>query len=283
MLVLVATVTVAYPRVFPRPAEACYNDYVTPRRTADAPAMKLAGDALSGLPDDAAWQGVATDGIHWFLLTSETPTGTRNQIRTYLIDTGELVDSNLDAYGDKYRFSSGEVVNGLLYVTVRGHGSDWSHVVAYDPATLEIVQEADIAHDGYMFPEGVTRHDGHWWVIFSGCGSFEPENAKKSAIVRYDSDWANPVAYDLFANRGAEIGGQDIWWTDDAEVLITHHDRGALEQWHWTGAGFELVRSYAMPDEEPGRPFGQGFTRLDGRWYFAGRYSDRVSELEFPP
>ncbi len=65
--------------------------------------------------------------------------------------------------------------------------------------------------------------------------------------------------------------------------MTTHHDRGALQRWRWTGAGFDLVREYALPDEAPGKPYGQGFTYLDGKWYLAGRYSDRLTEIEFPP
>ena len=64
--------------------------------------------------------------------------------------------------------------------------------------------------------------------------------------------------------------------------MTIHHDRGALQVWGWTGAGFNLVSEYTMPDEEPGKPYGQGFTYLDGRWYFAGRYSDRLTEIAFP-
>ena len=283
MLVLIAAIVAGFPSFYGAVAAGCYSEYVTPRRLVDAPAMTLVGDALSGLPDDAAWQGVATDGTHWFMLTSEAPGSTKNQIRKYLISTGELVTANLDAYSDKYRFSSGEIIDGLLYVAVRGDGSSWSHVVAYDPSDLSVVEDIDIAHAGYRFPEGVAKHDGYWWVVFAGCGTFEPANATKSAIIRYDADWGNPVAYDLFTNLGGEIGGQDIWWLDGGEIVTTHHDRGAFQVWRWTGAGFDLVRTYALPDEEPGRPYGQGFTYLDGTWYLAGRYSDRLTAFEFPP
>ncbi|MCH8008698.1 MAG: hypothetical protein IIC91_07515 [Chloroflexi bacterium] len=283
MLALIVAITVAFPSIYGSPTSGCYSEYVTPRRLVDAPEMTLVGDALSGLPNGAAWQGVATDGVHWFMLTSESPSGTKNQIRKYLVSTGELASSNLDAYSDKYRFSSGEIIDGLLYVAVRGDGSSWSHVVAYDPSDLSIVKDLDIAHAGYRFPEGVAKHDGYWWVIFAGCGTFEPVNAKKSAVIRYDADWGNPVAYDLFTNLGSEIGGQDIWWWDDGEIVTTHHDRGALQRWSWTGAGFHLVSEYAMPDEESEQPYGQGFTYLEGKWYFAGRYSDRLTEIAFPP
>ncbi len=283
MLALIAAITVAYPSLYGAPAAGCYSEYVTPRRPIDAAVMTLKGDALSGLPAGAAWQGVATDGTYWFMLTSEAPGSTKNQIRKYLVSTGELVSSNLDAYSDRYRFSSGEIIDGLLYVAVQGQGTTWSHVVAYDPSDLSVVEDIDIAHVGYRFPEGVARHDGYWWVMFGGCGTFESTNAKKSAVIRYDADWGNPVAYDLFTNLGGEIGGQDIWWWDDDEIVTTHHDRGALQRWRWTGAGFDLVREYLMPDEEPGKPYGQGFTYLDGKWYFAGRYSDRLTEIDFPP
>ena len=283
MLALIAAITVAFPSLYGASAAGCYSEYVTPRRPVDASAMTVMGDALSGLPDGAAWQGVATDGTYWFMVTSEAPSSTKNQIRKYLISTGELVSSNLDAYSDQYRFSSGEIIDGLLYIAVRGQGSSWSHIVAYDPSDLSVVEDIDIAYADYRFPEGVARHDGYWWVMFGGCGTFESTNAKKSAVIRYDADWGNPVAYDLFTNLGGEIGGQDIWWWDDDEIVTTHHDRGALQRWRWTGAGFDLVREYAMPDEEPGRPYGQGFTYLDGKWYFAGRYSDRLTEIEFAP
>ncbi len=283
MLALIAAITVAYPSVFGTPPAGCYSEYVTQRPPVDAPEMTRVEDVLSGLPRGAAWQGVANDGTYWYMLTNEAPESTKNQIRKYLISTGELVTSNLDAYSDAYRFSSGEVIDGLLYVVVRGHGTSWSHIVAYDPSDLTVVKDIDIAHAGYMFPEGVAKHDGSWWVIFGGCGTFEPENAKKSAVIRYDSDWDNPITYDLFTNLGGEIGGQDIWWWDDDEIVTAHHDRGALQRWRWTGTGFDLVREYLMPDEAPGKPYGQGFTQLDGKWYFAGRYSDRLTEIEFPP
>ncbi len=39
----------------------------------------------------------------------------------------------------------------------------------------------------------------------------------------------------------------------------------------------------ALLDEDPGRPYGQGFTYLDGTWYLAGRYSDRLTAFQFPP
>ena len=283
MPVLIAAIVAGFPSFYGAAAAGCYSEYVTPRRLVDAPAMALVGDALSGLPDDAAWQGVATDGTYWFMLTSEAPGSTKNQIRKYLISTGEIVSANLDAYSDAYRFSSGEIIDGLLYVAVRGDGSPLSHVVAYDPADLSVVEDINIAYAGYRLPEGVARHDGYWWVVFAGCGTFEPANATKSAVIRYDAGWGNPVAYDLFTNLGAEIGGQDIWWLDDGEVVTTHHDRGAFQVWRWTGAGFDLARTYALPDEEPGRPYGQGFTFLDGTLYLAGRYSDRLTAFQFPP
>ncbi len=284
MLALIVAVTVAFPSIYGSPAAAaCYTEYVTPRRLIDAPEMTLVGDALSGLPNDAAWQGVATDGVYWYMLTSESPDGTKNQIRKYLISTGELVGSNLDAYSDNYRFGSGEIIDGRLYVAVRGAGFSWSHVVAYDPSDLSVVADIDIAHAGYRVPEGIAKHDGYWWVVFGGCGTFELENEKKSAVIRYDADWGNPVAYDLFTNLGSESGGQDIWWSDDDEIVTLHHDRGALQRWRWTGTGFDLVSEYAMPDEETGKPYGQGFTYLDGKWYFVGRYSDRLTEIAFPP
>ena len=136
MLALIAAITAAYPSLYGAPAAGCYSEYVTPRRPVDASTMTIMGDALAGLPNGAAWQGVATDGAYWFMLTSEAPGSTRNQIRKYLISTGELVSSNLDAYSDQYRFSSGEIIDGLLYVSVRGPGSSWSHIVASDPSDL---------------------------------------------------------------------------------------------------------------------------------------------------
>ena len=283
MLVLIAAIMAAFPSFYGAAAAGCYSEYVTPRRLVGAPEMTLVGDALSGLPDDAAWQGVATDGVYWFMLTSDAPTSTKNQIRKYLISTGELVSANLDAYSDRYRFGSGEVIDGLLYIAVRGHGTSWSHVVAYDPSDLSLVEDIDVAHAGYMFPEGVAKRDGYWWVVFAGCGTFELDNATQSAVIRYDADWGNPVAYDLFTNLGGEIGGQDIWWLDDNEIVTIHHDRGAFQVWRWTGVRFDLLREYALPDEEPGRPYGQGFTYLDGTWYLVGRYSDRLTEITFPP
>ncbi len=81
MLVLIAAIVAGFPSFYGAAAAGCYSEYVTPRRPVDAPAMTLVGDALSGLPDDAAWQGVATDGAHWFMLTSEAPGSTKNQIR----------------------------------------------------------------------------------------------------------------------------------------------------------------------------------------------------------
>ena len=283
MLAMIVAVTMAFPSLYRTQAAGCYSEFVTPRRPVGAPEMTVTRDILSGLPDNAAWQGVATDGVYWFMLTSESPSGPKNQIRRYLISTGELVGSNLDAYSNRFRFSSGEIIDGLLYVAVRGDGSSWAHVVVYDPSDLSVVEDIDIAHDGYRFPEGVAKHDGYWWVVFGGCGSFELANAKKSAVIRYDADWSNPAAFDLFTNLGSEIGGQDIWWLNEDEIVTTHHDRGALQRWRWTGAGFDFVREYAMPDEEPGKPYGQGFTNLDGAWYFAGRNSDRLTEIAFPP
>ena len=123
---------------------------------------------LSDLPNNAAWQGVANDGTYFYLLTSQNTSedlvsGKENIIRKYRISDGQLVAVQNDAYPNARRFSSGEVIDGKLYVAVRGAGvtSTWAHIVSYDTTDLTLLEDHEIATaKGYAVPEGLAKKDG---------------------------------------------------------------------------------------------------------------------------
>ena len=248
---------------------------------------------LSGLPNNAAWQGVANDGEYFYLLTSQNtsadiPSGQENIIRKYRISDGELVAVKEDAYPNARRFSSGEVIDGKLYVAVRDASltSTWAHVVVYDTAELTVLEDHDVAAaQGYAVPEGVAKKDGYFWVIFGGAGAGSG-NVKVSAVVKYDVAWNEIAAYELFTLPNSNVfGGQDLLWINDDEIVINMHE-GALpgedtfDRWRWNGDGFTRVARYDQLDDVPNRKMGQGFTALGGYLYFAARFSDRLVKAE---
>ena len=273
-----------------------YGSFITPRLGPAAAAGRLVevGDALSGLPNNAAWQGVANDGTFFYVLTSQNtssdlPNGKENIIRKYRISDGELVATKNDAYPDTRRFSSGEVIDNKLYIVVRDANvfSTWAHIAVYDTTTLRLIVDHDIAASaGYAVPEGVAWNDGYFWVVFGGYGRGTEANVNLSAVVKYDSTWAEVAAYELFTLPwGAYFGAQDIFWITDSEIVTNMHEgkppeKETFDRWAWTGDGFTKVAGYEQLDDDTTRLMGQGFTELDGYLYFAGRYSDRIVKAE---
>ena len=251
------------------------------------------GDAMSGLPNNAAWQGIANDGTFFYLLTSQSTSmdildGKENIIRKYRISDGQLVAIKNDAYPEDRRFSSGEVIDGKLYVAVRDANtlSTWAHVAVYDTASLSLLEDHDIETiAGYAVPEGVAKKDSHFWVIFGGAGNGSG-NVKVSAVVKYDLGWNEIAAYELLTlPSGNFFGGQDILWINNTEIVTNMHEDKApgedkLDRWKWTGDGFVRVARYPQLDDDATHTIGQGFTWLDGYMYFAARYSDRVVKAE---
>ena len=244
---------------------------------------------LSSLPNNAAWQGVANDGIYFYLLTSQNTSedllsGKENIIRKYRISDGQLVAVKNDAYPNARRFGSGEVIDGKLYVAVRDAGvtSTWAHVVIYDTTDLTVLEDHDIAAaQGYAVPEGVAKKDGYFWVIFGGAGGGSG-NVTVSAVVKYDVAWNEVAAYQLFTlPSGNFFGGQDILWINDNEIVTNMHEdkfpgEDKFDRWRWNGDGFTRVARYDQLDDDTTHTMGQGFTALGGYLYFAARYSDRL-------
>ncbi len=263
-----------------------------------APKLVEVGDALSGLPDNAAWQGVANDGTYWYLLTSVSERAPfpqfENVIRKYRISDGVLVAERRHAYPTGYpggaAFSSGEVIDGRLHVAARGadgsHMTDVAKVLIYDTDTLDLDGEMDISYNGYAVPEGVAHKYEHYWVVFGGRGT-QPGNAGKCAIVKYDKAW-NPVkAYELFLlPPGEDFGWQDIMWLDDEHVVGTMHEGlgtpQTFDKYRYDAVSDSFVEVFRYPalDDDAAHKIGQGFTRLDGHLYFAARYSDRLVKAE---
>ena len=248
---------------------------------------------LSNLPNNAAWQGVANDGEYFYLLTSQNtsknlPKGKENIIRKYRISDGQLVAVKNDAYPNARRFSSGEVIDGKLYVAVRDASvtSTWAHVVIYNTTDLTVLEDHDIAAtQGYAVPEGVAKEDGYFWVIFGGAGGGSG-NVRVSAVVKYDLAWNEVAAYQLFTlPSGNYFGGQDIIWINDNEIVTNMHEdkfpgEDKFDRWRWNGDGFTRVARYDQLADDTTHTMGQGFTALGGYLYFAARYSDRLVKAQ---
>jgi hypothetical protein len=285
----------------------------------DGPALTERADELSGLPTDASgsavWQGIAVDevGGSWYLISSEGPSGAagapsasdENVLRKYGIASKTEQEYNDTAYTPQvdFKFSTGAVIDGKLYITVRSNlGAEpetWAHVASYNLSTLAQIDDQDVAFGSYAFPEGVAKHsiDGattYWWVMFGGRGSSGTADGKKCVLVRYDyPGWANPVAYELFDSIPAnKFGLQDVKWISDTDFIGTIHDsgpplrRGYVEQWHWNGSGFDHVRRWAVPVDSGANLLGQGLVDLAAdatTWYLAGRHSDRLVECKMDP
>ena len=260
---------------------------------ASGPALMEIEDALADLPNNAAWQGVANDGTYFYLLTSQNTStdianGKENIIRKYRISDGQLMATKSDAYTNTKRFSSGEVIDGKLHVTVRGASllSTWAHVAIYDTDDLSLLEDHDIETlDGYVIPEGVAKKDGYFWVIFSGFGGAFG-NGKISAVVKYDIAWNEVASYQLATiPTGNSIGGQDIVWISEDEIITNMHEdkfpgEDKLDRWKWQGDSFVRVARYQQLPDDAGHTLGQGFTWLDGYLYLAARYSDRLVKVE---
>ncbi len=260
--------------------------------------LREIGDALSGLPNNAAWQGVANDGIYWYVITSQATSkppsdfgNEENTIRKYRISDGQLMLTKTNAYGtDPGRFSSGEVLfDNRLYVTLRHQsvGNVWGRVAVFDTETLEVVEDHQLsdgadggAFGGYGLPEGIDYHDGYFWVMFGGAGG---TGNGKSAVGKYDSLFNEVAVYDLFDNTPGRFGGQDILWISADEIVTNIHEGKSYQQferYRWTGSGFTLAGKYEQLEDDASHKLGQGFTRLDGFLYFAARFSDRIVKAE---
>lgn len=297
-------------------AERVWDDnYMFVSHMVDQPALEDLGDAISGAPNNAFWQGVANDGTYWYALSSQwtgTPTDVPwaapgdnavNVIRKYRIDTGALVqtlgntDPHVDAMGDvDMAFSSGEVIerNGVkhLYVTARERGAASSdpsaEVVEYD-LDLNQIQVHVLsdgldggAFGGYIIPEGVDFHDGFWWVIFGARGSQAPP-ADECAIGQYLADDLSATGevaiHDLFTVPTGEFGGQEMFWIGPYDVLSSIHEGAVLDEfqfWRWTGTTFGQRNGTPQLVEASSARIGQGFTLLNGFIYLASRDDDAL-------
>ncbi len=266
--------------------------------SASAPGgLQYIANALSGLPNNAAWQGVANDGTYWYVITSQATTkpasdlgNEENTIRKYRISDGELILTKTNAYStEPGRFSSGEVLLGKLYVAVRHRnvGNFWGRIAVFDTDTLEVVEGYELSdgNDGgafgeYGLPEGIDYHDDSFWVAFSGLGGV---NNGMSAVGRYDTEFNEVAVYDLFQNTFGHFGAQDISWISADEIVISIHNGSPyseFQRWTWTGDGFTLEAGYEPLLDTFLVRLGQGFTWFDGYVYFAGRVSDRIIKAE---
>lgn len=156
----------------------------------------------------------------------------------------------------------------------------------YDTDDLTLLEDHDIGTvDGYAVPEGVARKDDYYWVVFGGYGN-GPGKGNVCAIVKYDLDWNEIAAYELFViPSGNYFGGQDLAWANNTEIIINLHEdkvpgEDKLDRWQWTGNGFVRTARYQQPTDEGFRTMGQGFTLLNDGLYLAARYSDRIVQVE---
>lgn len=237
-------------------------------------------DSITGMPNNAAWQGVGTDGTNFYVTTSLNITsGNENSIRKYRISDGQLVDSAIGVYDDTYAFSSCNVIDGKLMIAVRGPtgNEDWGHVVEYDLDDLSELADHDVSLENYWFAEGVDKRGNEYWVMYGG------ENGggnDKCAVARFNSEWAHQETYDLFT-ISAGYGYQDIWWDSDYIYGNMHEGDGveSFDKWYFNGTTFTKVRQYT-PIADNGALAGQGFCYLNGYWYFACRYADKIKKAQ---
>ncbi len=281
------------------------SDYVAVMHMRDKPAMVEIAEELSEVDLGInQYQGVATDGTFWYVIYSHTgdirdgdpPLVRNNTIDKYEIATGNLVLHKDNIYDVNRTFSSGEVINGQLYVTVRnfGTGDAWAHVIIYDLDTLteqedielgsvadEPFEGDDVANVGWWIIEGISFHHGDFWVVFGGAGT-----SHDCAIGRYDGNDLSPTgelaSFRMFPNGSGQFGGQDIWWRGDDEIILQNHephDRPWFEIWKWTGSTFEERAVYESLVEDTVF-MSQGFTLLNGRIYMIGRYENALFKVD---
>jgi hypothetical protein len=245
---------------------------------------------LSGLPTQASNQGVATDGTYFYVLTSKnTSYANENIIRKYRISDKALVLTKNDAYATPYAFSSGNVINGKLYVAVRTTDNNvWNHIAEYQLSDLTLLDDHDVSLTGYRYAEGVDGYDGYFWVMYGGVGNEPGGGNNKCAVGKFNSSWVHQTTYDLFTNSGVNnYGYQDIVWVGDniyGNIHTGNADVGnTFDRLHWNGSAFHEVASYVQFSDNAEHEAGQGFCRLDGYWYFACRYSDRIVKAILSP
>ncbi len=278
------------------------GNYRTVNHMRDNPALENLAEELDLTVNQ--WQGVATDGRFFYMIQSHTgdtrdgdpPLVRENSIYKYRISDGVLVLSAIDVYDDARTFSSGEVIDGKLFVTVRdfGTGTAWAHVVEYDLDTLtELVDhelgdgtvgdrpfEEDNSPNGYRVIEGIAKHNGDFWVMFGGGGGTECAIGQYSVL----DNTGEIASFELFTNPSGQFGGQDIWWVGDDEVVFLNHephdDRPWFERWKWTGSAFEQRAVYDFLPEGASWFISQGFTFYKGILYCAGRYENKLYKVD---
>ena len=248
-------------------------------------------NALDGLPNNFAWQGVGTDGSYWYLSCSlNTAGGEQNGLRKYDISNSSLVLENDMAYPTDYLFSDCEVINGSLYVVARDNGNkgggltDDNIVLIYDKDTFELVDTIDITQGDYYFAEAVSDHDGEFFVMYGG--GYGAGN-RKCSVARYTENWEFEEMYDLFMIADHCYGYQAIVWVGDYFYTDVHegsftsgYSQGTLDCYHWDGETFSMTSRYQHIIDTGAYNVGQGFTYLGGYFYFAGRYSNRVIKCQ---
>lgn len=231
---------------------------------ADGPAVTYIEDELDtdDVPDAAFWQGVATDEIHWYAITSMVGI---NGIRKYLISDKSLVASNLTAYDRvNYAFSTGAVIDGKLLIAIRDEGSeDDARIVEYQlepsgtSAALSQIADHDIAYSAYQYPESIAKHSMdsetvYYWVMFGGNGNADFDNGTSEGA---DDYWLSDTDKSWTPNEwiGSTItcNGKTMIVTSNTETLL-------VGTGGWSGGG------------NPGSP--QSYTLEGGRRCAVVRY-----------
>jgi len=228
-------------------------------------------------------RGVAVDDDYIYTITNVATDGTypHNNVLCYKHD-GTYVDTHSDIYSDAWQFSSGNVIDGKLYIAVRGSELEVpptrgnNKVVVISLSDFSVLEDHTIWSmvdgDPRWDAEGVDKHDGYFWVIYGGYS-----DRSTSKIDKYDKDWNHIAQYILSIPGGAAWRYQDIVWVGDYIYVNIHWDpdgpRTGVDIYKWTGSGsgFKFEKSISEPLD-----CHQGLAYYDNKFYFAARKNCKV-------
>lgn len=191
----------------------------------------------------AGYQGIAQDGDYVFTIDSVDPDGATNNcwIRKWQISTRTLVASRQNCLADAggglagwHGFSDGNILTdgGNLYIAVMESSApaDDSAVMIYDQ-DLNYVSHTILTGDDGL--EGIDYKDGYFWTCYW----------KHDYIRKYNTSWALQATYAVADPDNPGDGFQSIVWKDDGtDNVLVHQHGGEINEFHWGGAGFSLVR-----------------------------------------
>lgn len=226
-----------------------------------------------------AWQGVAFDGTHLYVVSDRNAAfGLENIISKYLPD-GTLVQTKTAAYNpglaDFFSFGDASIINGELYVAAYNFNSSprtlplQSRVARFNLDTLNLISEHNLGTNVGV-AEGINLKDGAYWVIDGNNNVF--------AVSRYDTSFnflntitlPHPTTPTGLTYQTLEWVGNELFANLHGENTAGIHWAYGLDHWSWNGTAFSFKNRFIPVAEGTG----QGIAiAADGTTFY---WTDRI-------